>query len=237
MPENDYVSVYTGVQVDEGVRQAYQATLDLAAEITRALAAEQLITQNLATEVQARIAAITAEAQTRDEADMQLQENIDTEQSTRQAADTTLQQNINSEAQTRAAADTSLQNRIAAASVYVTTTGTSAALIAQLPAGVTLADGRVLRLKLHVAPSDAATLTVANITGNILSNSGETLKEGPVAGSIITVVYNGSNFILQGEGGGSGAITTSFKRYGNALRQISFYELMVVGHFNPYYGR
>ena len=130
-----------------------------------------------------------------------------------------------------------MQNKITAASVYVTTTGTSAALIAQLPAGVTLADGRVLRLKLHVAPSDAATLTVANITGNILSNSGETLKEGPVAGSIITVVYNGSNFILQGEGGGSGAITTSFKRYGNALRQISFYELMVVGHFNPYYGR
>lgn len=237
MPENDYVSVYTGVQVDEGIRQAYQATLDLAAEITRALAAEQLITQNLAAEVQARIAAITAEAQTRDEADMQLQENIDTEQSARQVADTTLQQNINSEAQTRAAADTSLQNKIAAASVYVTTTGTSAALIAQLPAGVTLADGRVLRLKLHVAPSDAATLTVANITGNILSNSGETLKEGPVAGSVITVVYNGSNFILQGEGGGSGAITTPFKRYGNALRQISFYELMVVGHFNPYYGR
>jgi lysophospholipase L1-like esterase len=63
-------------------------------------------------EENARIAAVSAEATARANADTTLQNNIDAEATTRQTADNTLQGNINSEASARASADSNLQSQI-----------------------------------------------------------------------------------------------------------------------------
>jgi len=85
--------------------------------------------------------------------------------------------------------------------VPVTTSGTGSALTATI-SGLTLSDGVTLRLKLHTAISAGATLNV-NSAGNVAIKDvkGNAVKAGPVAGSYLTLIYNGTNFILQGEGG------------------------------------
>ena len=55
---------------------------------------------------------INTEAQTREASDIQLQDNINTEKSIRSSADTQLQKKINAEAQTRETNDTQLQNSV-----------------------------------------------------------------------------------------------------------------------------
>lgn len=73
----------------------------IAAEETRALAAEATLQTN-----------IDSEASSRASADSTLQSNIDSEASSRASADSTLQGNIDSEASSRASADSALQSEL-----------------------------------------------------------------------------------------------------------------------------
>ena len=73
----------------------------IAAEETRALAAEATLQTN-----------INSEASSRASADTTLQSNIDAEASSRSSADSTLQSNIDTEASSRASADTALQSEL-----------------------------------------------------------------------------------------------------------------------------
>lgn len=73
----------------------------IAAEETRALAAEATLQTN-----------IDSEASSRASADTTLQSNIDSEASSRASADTTLQGNIDSEASSRASADSAIQSEL-----------------------------------------------------------------------------------------------------------------------------
>ena len=70
------------------------------------------LNQDLAQEIQDRKDADAAEAQARQEADAQLQKNIDAEEAAREAADEQLQANIDAEAKAREAADKQLQTNI-----------------------------------------------------------------------------------------------------------------------------
>lgn len=69
----------------------------------------------------------------------------------------------------------------------------------------TLKDGAILVLKLHIANDKGATLNV-NDTGakTIIDALGKPIPKGFLINSIITVVYNGTNFIIQGGGSGGG---------------------------------
>lgn len=111
-----------------------------------------------------------------------------------------------------------------------TSAGTATALtLAQ--EGFTLTDGAVVRIKLHTDLQGGATLNVAGTGAKpIYTAKGKAVAGGYRAGSWLTLIYNGTNFILQGEGGGE-------SRYGNGIGQISTYELMVIGNFSPFYGR
>jgi hypothetical protein len=73
----------------------------IAAEETRALAAEATLQSN-----------IDSEASSRASADSTLQSNIDSEAASRASADSTLQGNIDSEASSRASADSALQSEL-----------------------------------------------------------------------------------------------------------------------------
>jgi hypothetical protein len=73
----------------------------IAAEETRALAAEAALQTN-----------IDSEASSRASADTTLQSNIDSEASSRASADTTLQGNIDTEASSRASADSAIQSEL-----------------------------------------------------------------------------------------------------------------------------
>jgi len=73
----------------------------IAAEETRALAAEATLQTN-----------IDSEASSRASADSTLQSNIDSEASSRASADSTLQSNIDSEASSRASGDSALQSEL-----------------------------------------------------------------------------------------------------------------------------
>lgn len=91
-------------------------------------------------------------------------------------------------------------------------------------------DGATGRVKLHKDMNPGATLS---INGGpeipIITIAGRKVKA--FSGSWITITYNTSSFILQGEGGGSG------ERYGNGVGQISTFELLMLRKFNPFYGR
>lgn len=84
----------------------------------------------------------------------------------------------------------------------ITTTGTAAALLAT--GTRPLADGLTLRLKLHVAIAASATLNYNDGgTKAIVNSKGINVTAGAIMGSYLTLIYNGTNFILQGEGGDS----------------------------------
>ena len=113
-----------------------------------------------------------------------------------------------------------------------TSAGTSSALTLDY-AGFALTDGAEIRFKLGTDMNKGATLNV-NSTGavKIVGADGKGVKA--VAGAYITLVYSAtnSNFILQGSSGGGTTL-----RYGNAPGQISTYELVMVGGFNPFYSK
>lgn len=116
-----------------------------------------------------------------------------------------------------------------------TTTGTADHL-ELVQKGFMLFDGACVRFRLHTMPipgSDGKTYLNINATGDkaVMSIKGRPLK-GLTAGNWVTAIYSEplDFFVLQGEGGDT-------ERFGNGINQISTYELMLVGHFNPYYGR
>ena len=110
-----------------------------------------------------------------------------------------------------------------------TTGGTGAALTLEQP-GFNLADGATVRIKLHTPIAAEATLNVSGTGAKpIVDSKGKPVKAGAVTGAWLTLIYNGTNFILQGEG------SEKKQTYGNEKEQISTVEWAMVGCFNPYY--
>lgn len=97
-----------------------------------------------------------------------------------------------------------------------------------------LFDGAIIRFKLHVDSGATPTINV-NGTGakKLMQSKSKPMKAGIPAGTWLTAVYSSTFgfFVLQGSG------EEELHRYGNGINQVSTYELMLVGHFSPYYGR
>ncbi len=88
---------------------------------------------------------------------------------------------------------------------YAIATGTANVYIATLtPALSAYAEGVSLRLKINVENTGVSTVNVSGLgTKSIKKANGEDIQSGDLkAGSIYTLVFNGVNFQLQGEGGG-----------------------------------
>ena len=135
-PGRFYISITDGNKVDPAVDptnwvdplSSYATSVDLAAEVTRAKAAEAALSTALAQEVTARQAAdstlqdnittatttwsqnLTAEAQQRSGADSDLATSVSAERTAREQADTQLQTAIAAEVTARTQADTQLTN-------------------------------------------------------------------------------------------------------------------------------
>lgn len=87
---------------------------------------------------------------------------------------------------------------------WASATGTANAYIANLtPALSTYEEGVSLRLKINLDNTGAATINVNGLgVKSIKKANGSDVNVGQLkAGSVFTLAYNGTNFILQGEGG------------------------------------
>lgn len=113
-----------------------------------------------------------------------------------------------------------------------TTTGSATAFTLAQP-GFVLADGATIRFKLHVDSGATPTINV-NGTGakKLMIDKYKPMKT-TFAGTWLTAVYSSTFgfFVLQGSG--ASACTT----FGNGPNQISSFELMFIGHGDPYYQR
>ncbi|MEF2246233.1 hypothetical protein [Paenibacillus sp. IITD108] len=91
---------------------------------------------------------------------------------------------------------------------FTTTTGTSVAYVASFsPAYSALVAGTRITVKFHVANTGAATINVNGLGAkSILRASGAALTAGIIKmNAVMSLVYDGTNFILQGEGGNGNA--------------------------------
>lgn len=129
----------------------------------------------------------------------ELNESVNTlneSDSTNKSNITTLQNNFNSHIN-----DFKLHSAVA------TTSGTSTALTASAD-NFTLIDGSTIKIKLNVDIGDNATINVNSLGAkNIITPDGERIKAGAKSGSYLTLIYNGTNFVVQGsssDGGSSG---------------------------------
>ena len=86
---------------------------------------------------------------------------------------------------------------------YGITAGTGAAYTVTLTPAPTLVDGLRVTVKLHAANTGTATLNINGLGAkSILKPNGGVLSAGNLKiNSVYSLVYNGTNFILQGEGG------------------------------------
>lgn len=113
------------------------------------------------------------------------------------------------------------------------TTSGSATAYTLAQTNFALFDGALIRFKLHVDSGATPTINV-NGTGakRLMQDANKPMKAGIKAGTWLTAVYSTTLgfFVLQGSGSQEG-------RYGNKPGQISTYELMMVGHFSPFYRR
>lgn len=111
------------------------------------------------------------------------------------------------------------------------TTGGSATAYTLAQQGFSLFDGALVRFKLHVESGATPTLNV-NSTGakKLMMDKYKPMKAGIAAGTWLTAVYSTTFgfFVLQGSG-------AEESRYGKGAGKISTYELMMVGHFSPFY--
>lgn len=110
-----------------------------------------------------------------------------------------------------------------------TTAGTATAYTLAQP-GFALADGALIRFKLHVDSGATPTINV-NGTGakKLMQSKTKPFKAGIPAGTWVTFVYSSDfGFFLQ-QGSGSG----SNLRFGNEPGQISSFELMFCSHGDP----
>ncbi|MFU0784320.1 hypothetical protein [Clostridium sp.] len=93
---------------------------------------------------------------------------------------------------------------------YAVDTGTANAYVVTLnPAPTAYVDGMAITVKIKTANTGASTLNVNSLgTKSILDSMGNALAAGKLkAGLPYTFRYNGTNFILQGEGGEYGTAT------------------------------
>ena len=81
----------------------------------------------------------------------------------------------------------------------VSSTGTGYALVVAIEDFV-LEDGATIRVKLNADLKNSATVNVSNTGATyIVTTDGSLVKEGPKAGSYITLIYNGTDFVMQSE--------------------------------------
>lgn len=95
---------------------------------------------------------------------------------------------------------------------YAVATGSANAYVATLnPALSAYAEGVSLRLKVNVANTGASTVNVNGLgTKAIKKSNGNDVASGNLkAGSVYTLAYDGTSFILQGEGGEYGTAVAS----------------------------
>jgi hypothetical protein len=90
---------------------------------------------------------------------------------------------------------------------YVVSAGTGTAYTATLTPAPTLVKGLSLRLEIHADNTGSATVNVNGLGAKtIKKGNGGLLSAGNLkTGSVYTLVYNGTDFILQGEGGSGNA--------------------------------
>lgn len=104
---------------------------------------------------------------------------------------------------------------------YAVATGSANAYIATLtPALSAYAEGVSLRLKINVDNTGASTVNVNGLGAKpIKKANGADVGSGNLkAGSVYTLVYNGTNFILQGEG--SELSDTDLTNFRNSINSI-----------------
>jgi hypothetical protein len=87
---------------------------------------------------------------------------------------------------------------------YGTTSGTNTYTVTLSPAPTSLVDGLCIAIKIGITNTGAATLNVNSLGAKSIVKSDESaFASGDlVSGRIYTFRYNGTSFILQGEGGG-----------------------------------
>lgn len=128
------------------------------------------------------------------------------------------------------AVDKQAMDECLAASGTTGGTGTAYTLAQQ---NFALFDGAIIRFKLHVDSGATPTINV-NSTGakKLMQDKYKPMKAGIAAGTWLTAVYSTTFgfFVLQGS-------SSQVSKYGNGAGQISSFELCIVGHFNPFYGR
>lgn len=97
-----------------------------------------------------------------------------------------------------------VDNRVLTGGYGVTTNSGNDYSVTPVPAPATLVEGLRVTIKINAANTGAATLNVKGLgKKNILKANGTALISGSLkANSVYTLVYNGTAFILQGEGGG-----------------------------------
>lgn len=100
---NSWLIYLNKINIDKNAEGLKEALAQIAQEIIDRENADKQLQAN-----------IDAEAEAREAADTQLQNNIDAEEAAREAADTTLQNNINKEIQDRQNADTALETKLQA---------------------------------------------------------------------------------------------------------------------------
>lgn len=100
-----------------------------------------------------------------------------------------------------------VDNRVLTGGYGVTTNSGNDYSVTPVPAPATLVEGLKVTIKINVANTGAATLNVKGLgKKSILKANGTALTSGSLkANSVYTLVYNGTAFILQGEGGGGTA--------------------------------
>lgn len=85
---------------------------------------------------------------------------------------------------------------------YVPSTGSANAYVVTVVGASTYTEGMALAVKINISNTGASTINVNGLGAKVIKDSkGQDLKAGTLtANSIYTLRYNGTNFILQGEG-------------------------------------
>ncbi|MFD3261849.1 hypothetical protein ACE3MQ_24935 [Paenibacillus lentus] len=106
-----------------------------------------------------------------------------------------------------------VDNRVLTGGYGVTTNSGNAYSVKPTPAPTALVEGLRVTVRINAANTGAATLNVNGLGAkNILKGNGNAVAAGNLkANSVYTLVYSGSAFILQGEGGGGTALASEIR--------------------------
>lgn len=95
---------------------------------------------------------------------------------------------------------------------YAVTTGLANTYSATLnPAPSSYFDGMPICVKINVSSTGGSTINVNNLGAKVIKKANGSNVTNLIAGSIYTMRYNGTNFILQGEGGSGNAIPSDLR--------------------------